>query len=514
MSVSEINELHQRYVRLADRFKTLWTYHQLVSGVYANLLNVALPYQIDFQKAYEPIRQLAEEIRSSAATGAADVMDRVERDLQQITRQLLQADRELSPSIMRRFFERTRAQDEKIIFLLIKFYLISGAVDGERRDKIDFLFTRITQDFIEERGEYTARDSLDLRRQFQSLLAVRPLTFPPPEEAVRIIRQIRDLKDAMEQCRTFDELLDKDIFLQLRSLKHDIGDLYFHPDVLLAIVQANAVAKTCFLRLYGLEESRMIEEAKRLLANEDAITHGLGQSHPDLLDELARFKEFMREFDVSRSESNVKVTVIAQLKRSMNNILAQLDRDLQEPAESSGTIFEEAQRRDLVIRAFGDDPDLHLYLVRIAKALDPFDESSSPTEMRNAPELFDLRLEPWETESWFALRSGEPLERQQQDLALLFLRAAALRSKIDEEARELAAIPTQTTPEPVLLERTRSSLERAKRFDASFRDLLQEGVSFTDGTTLRRLYRSRLRLLRGFSGLWLIYDQIATAPVR
>src|SRR5207237_4823547 len=54
MSVSEIGLLHARYVRLSDRFKSIWTYHQFASGLFKNLLGMPLPYAIDFQKIYDP----------------------------------------------------------------------------------------------------------------------------------------------------------------------------------------------------------------------------------------------------------------------------------------------------------------------------------------------------------------------------------------------------------------------------------------------------------------------------
>ena len=154
MSVAEIGQLHNRYVRLSDKFKTLWTFHQFVSGVYKNLLEMPLPYQIDFPVAYEPVKQIAELIQSADSAKAIEMMDRSEKALVVMTRQLMEADERVPASVMRRFFEKVRQQDEKIIFQLIKFYLFADSVEGDRRDKLDFLFTKIAEDFIEERAEF------------------------------------------------------------------------------------------------------------------------------------------------------------------------------------------------------------------------------------------------------------------------------------------------------------------------------------------------------------------------
>ena len=89
-----------------------------------------------------------------------------------------------------------------------------------------------------------------------------------------------------------------------------------------------------------------------------------------------------------------------------------------------------------------------------------------------------------------------------------YLRAAALRLKIDEEAREVNALQYGDAPSANLLDRVRATLDRAKEFDETFKDYLQEGL-YSNPKNLHRLYRSRLRLLRSYSGLWLIYDQFA-----
>jgi hypothetical protein len=88
------------------------------------------------------------------------------------------------------------------------------------------------------------------------------------------------------------------------------------------------------------------------------------------------------------------------------------------------------------------------------------------------------------------------------------VRAAALRLKIDEEATILAtAISAGARPEAELLAKAKKSLDLAKALDEEFGDLQQEAVYYSNRRILHQLYRSRFRLLRGFSGLWLIYDR-------
>ena len=91
---------------------------------------------------------------------------------------------------------------------------------------------------------------------------------------------------------------------------------------------------------------------------------------------------------------------------------------------------------------------------------------------------------------------------------MLYLRAAAVRLKVDVEATAMAsALSAGVHAEQELLARAKRSLDWAKELDEHFSDFLHETVYFTNPRLVHQLYRSRFRLLRGFSGLWLIYDR-------
>jgi len=510
MSVAEIGQLHSRYVRLADRFKTLWTYHQFASGVFLNLLAEQLPYEIDFQAKYEPVKRVADALQTAESNRATEMMNGSDQELRIILGQLMEADERIPTNVMRRFFEKVRQQDEKIIFYLIKFYLFGDIVTGDRKDKLDFLFTKIAEEFIEERGEYASRDSLELRKKFHSLLLIRPAKLPTQEQAAGIIRHIRGLKEEIEQARTFEDLAEKELLEKARNLKHDIGDGYFHPDVLLAVVQCNVGAKNRFKKLFADEEDRLVSESARLIENEQAITRGFRASNPEILDEMERFKQHKLEFDESRAVSNVKFNVIANLKASMNRILTELEHELDDPGEIPEAAFKEARKVDLVRGRFGDDAVLYNGLAHIVSTLQTFPDETMVEQMMQSLEVEEMRLEAWEIESCLRLyRPGVSLEAREKDHCLLYLRAAALRLKIDTEATHLAELGGDQKPGDEFSESVRQSLERAKELDAQFKAALQEGIHETNPRTLHNLYRSRLRLLRVFSGLWLIHDQIS-----
>lgn len=507
MSVAEIGQLHNRFVRLSDRFKSVWTFNQLTAGVFTNLLGRTVPFEYEFQKLYENIRVAGETIQTISPGAAVPLMDRCEAELIESISMLVSADSQVPPSIFRRFFERLRSQDEKILFHVVKFYLYAGATEGEQRDKLDFLLTRVGETWNEEREEYALIDTGELRRTFAGLLHGMPLRRTDPSVSADLVAEFSEIRDTIQNIQRFDDLTSGSVLSRSRELKQQIGDAYFDIDVLLAIIECNIATKNRFSRLYRFEEERLVEDARRLMENEHSITEGFGEHHPELIDEIERFKRFKAEFDQSRADSNLKHNVIASLKSSIARILERLEGDFdpETAVDVSGDPFEEEYREPGVRSRFGEDPLLEPYLSRIVSVLESFDPDDSYNRLAKQPGTAALRLEPWEVSAFakiFWQRPANPGESD--DLLYLYLRSAALRIRIDEEARELA--DSRGGASRAILQRVRQTLDRAREFDDAFKVYLQEQIHANSSNT-HHIYRSRLRLLRAYSGLWLLYDQ-------
>ncbi len=508
--VVELSALHARYVRVSDRFKAIWTYHQFASGAFRNLLGAAVPYSVEFDRLFESIKHVSSMLNAAQTTSAAQALDRVETTLDRVTHTLLEADDRIAASVLRRFFEKLKRQDDDIIQFLIKFYCYADAVEADRRDKLDFLFTRLGEDYAPMRGEYVQRESLQLRQRVIALVSLLRIAAAPQEEAIRIIRALRTMRDDIASAERFDDLVERNLVRNARAFKHRVGDLYFHPDVLMAVIELNIEAKNRYLRLYAAEEQRLLEETEKLVAHGSALERNFG----GLAEELERFRAQKERFDTARAESNVKSDMVSRLKASMNSILAQLDRGIAEDVEIAPPLpesfFDETRQSEEVVERFGRNEPLLEFLQRIAAGIGLVDVSVEPEEVVQLPCARELRLEPWEAaahQKLFGRRAAEA-EEDGDELWMLYLRAAALRIKVDEEATILAtAMAAGVRPEPELLARAKKSLDLAKELDEQFGDLLQEAAYYANRRILHQLYRSRFRLLRGFSGLWLIYDR-------
>jgi hypothetical protein len=499
MTVEAAGDLQTRYARISDRFKATWTSHQFASGVFGQL--------------FERIKSAGRILNGTYPNEVTTLLDNLEESLDETAQSILTADARLSPSLLRRFFDRLKRPDDSIVSCLIRFYLYADAVEGDRRDKLDLLFTRIGEDFHAEREEFVVRESLALRQNIIELVSLLRVAPAPRDEVVTLIRAIKSIRDDIQAAAAFDDFAERNLLKDARTFKHRVGDLYFDPDVLMAIIDLNVAAKNRFHRLYGNEERRLVEDADKLMQHGAAIERNFGDANPSLAGEFAHFRLLREQFDSSRAQSNVKHEVVSRLKASMNTILAQLDRGLDpeiETAELPPAFFEEARKIGSMTARFGSGEPLLEYVLRIDAAIEAADPALTPEELVQTPMARELRLEPWEVAAYQKLvdRLAAEVEEDSEELWLLYLRAAALRLKIDEEATILAtALSAGVRPEPELLAKSKNSLDLAKALDEQFGDLLQEAVYYSNRRILHNLYRSRFRLLRGFSGLWLIYDR-------
>jgi hypothetical protein len=513
MTVDAAGDLQTRYGHISDRFKATWTSHQFASGVFGQILGEDLPYEIEFKLLFERIKSAGRVLNGTYPNEVTTLLDNLEEELDHASQMILAADARLSPSLLRRFFDRLKQPDDSLVDYLIKFYLYADAVEGDRRDKLDLLFTRVGEDFHPEREEFVVREALGLRQHIIELVSLLRVAKAPHDEVVRLIRALKTIREDIEAAAAFDDFAERNLLKDARTFKHRVGDLYFDPDVLMAIIELNVAAKNRFHRLYGNEERRLVEDADKLMQHGAAIERNFGDANPALAGEFAHFRLLREQFDSSRAQSNVKHDVVSRLKASMNTILAQLDRGLDpeiETAELPPTFFEEARKIGSMTARFGRTEPLLEYVLRIDAAIEAADPSLTAEDLVEHPAARELRLEPWEAAAYQKLVERLPPEAEEdtEELWLLYVRAAALRLKIDEEATILAtAISAGARPEADLLAKSKKSLDLAKSLDEQFGDLQQEAVYYSNRRILRQLYRSRFRLLRGFSGLWLIYDK-------
>jgi len=502
MSVEKIQLLHEDYIRLTERFKALWTFHQFLRGVYKTFFSSELGCNLDFNQLYEDIRAVAARINTSQPEAVSPDLREISDRLEETARELREVDRMVSPSLVRRFFEKVRPQDEKIAFHLLRFYFSQSDVDEDVIDKVDFLATVAATG---QSGAETsaARPRPAIRKFFESATATSVWPRLENEVTPAIVRAFDELALDMNRAREFEDLVSERLLNNVRTMKRRVASGLAHPDILTAVACCNLTTRSVFHRLYEREERRLDEATGRITDLERELTRGGDETASE---EFRRFRESRIRFDRQATEKNLRAQHVQELKQAIDEVLKKFD--------ISGLEAEDIDEAlELVEEVEGDVPDLPFWqplLERTLSAVELYDDGTGPLRT-NLAGLAHLKLEPWEL---LAARKtvaggGEPPSERERTL----LRAVALRLKAEGETEALKAAETGEASEELLRE-ARATLARTPQIDAKLTAVIEDSQDASSAREGRSWTRTRFRLLRATADLWLTLDQAETGRVK
>ncbi len=547
MATSQAQLLNDRYTGLSDRFRSLWTFYQFLAGVYKYQGQGQIPFSYDFQGLYRRLQELVPRLGFDATSGIDRELDAVERELGRIHHELARIEQGFPPSTLRRFFDHLKKQDEKILFALVKFYLLSGSFEEDTLDKLDILLTRLSEVPLDD-GRVLQRDPEELRSHFERLVALTGLAPLSAAEEQPVIEAVREIRRDLQSLGDFGSVMTSQVYDRFRTLKKRLGTRLLHPPILVEVVATNLEAKNRFRQLYQEEEVRILEDTNRIFEIERYLERNPGLASETLTRQIETFRRHRVRFDASRKEDNVRRDEILELRRAMNAVLDAFEpgrgaaeatgpavprtaaprpgperpptqpvrqvtaapAEVAAPAHGAAAerppLADDADHATPLIELLPQDPLLNEFLHKIMFALELVVWDHLPEQVQTAKEIHHLRLEPWEVDAYRVLAGGRVARGSLDwELRLFFLAAAALRIRMEEEVEEIARLNRTNNSERLfeVLERSAQSLERAREFDRRFQwfvdDMLFRG--YTD--RLEQVYRSRFRFLNAFSRLWL-----------
>jgi len=531
MTTASLHELNQRYVRLTDRCRSQWTFYQFLQGVFKHLRNEPCPIEIDFQALFAQLRELGQDLSSTQTARTEKLMEQLSVRLDGQLKSLAEVDGKIPPSLLRRFFDRLRNQDEKILLAIIKFYLDAPDLGEDAVDKIDILLTRLAE-IPRADGLSLVRGRHELERIVQPLLQHRQPAALPENELAILLNALADLKTEIVGLRSFRDLAGGGALDRFRTLKRRLGDKLLHPRLLPVMLETTVAIKNRFRELWEDEEPHLLEDTNRVMELRKQLANHPELMTPELRESLDVFAAAHKKFDQSKQEENLRREDVIKLRRTLDRIMEQFDAAVStmtvasppaaQPAPPTGpppgevTEVIEAPAEPAVEAGpadvaghFPPDPLLQEYLSKIVFVLELVGRDRPATEIVNAKEMATLRLEAWEVEAGQRVlggASGDTTLAGERDR--LWLQAAALRLRMDEEAREIDRLQKRGSERLAeILERGSQSLQRADELERRFRWLIDDALYRGDTAYLQPLYRSRFRLLRAYSGLWLIHNE-------
>jgi len=547
MGTANVHELSERYTDLSDRFRSLWTFFQFLAGVYKHRNEGPIPYDYDFQGLYQRIQLLVPQISGEIDKRVLIEFEQIDRELERIRHELERLEREFGPSYLRRFFDHLKRQDEKILFALVKFYLMSSHLGQETFDKLDILLTRLAE-APSENDALLQRARPDLLATFERLAAFAGLVPLPPAEEKPLVEAVAELRDEFERIGDFDTLVQSKVYDRLRGFKTRIGRAFLHPPILLEITAANIAARNRFRDLFDIEERQLLEGTNRIFDIERYLKKNPDLATLEIKEKIEIFRKTRVRFEDARRHHNVKRSDILDLRQSMHNVLAHFDStaadllgtikerkpaapapatkpdrrdDFEKAAEPAGDLHQTANsplsaRRpdDPPITSITDllpsDALLNEVLHKIMFALELVVWDRTPEQVIEAPEIKSLGLESWEVRVYRNLVEKQSEEdSEQRHLEQFFLTSAALRVKMEEERREIERLAAASNPDRLfeMLETSASSLDRAREVERRFLWFIDDMLYRADTESLEQIYRSRFRFLYAFAGLWLDHQK-------
>lgn len=513
MSVQELSALHARYVDLSGRFKAAWTFHQFLQGL--QNLSVELDLgktRIDFQVVYGALKDVSQNLTSGAAEKSGMQLEFVARQLAQQMDQLTAIDARISPSLLRQFFERVRNQDDKVLAQMVRFYLYTtreGRWSDDRIDKVDYLVTKLAEEPQTPSGPVAQRDRALLRDLFAGFwaLALPPGETADPDELARRRQEIVALRTEVAAAASLEELHQRGLVRRHRDIKHQLGPLFFEPELLLAVVDANLALKAAVQRSYRLEERQLAVDYQQVLEMEGRVA-----SDPSLDRELAELRTTVDQFERRQRQDDVKLDELMAIRRQVQNLLPRLSGPAAaEPPPSPAAAQRMAGGQDGDQTAATRSPSTHEeilgpYFARVVEVLEGTGDALQPKGVTVLPEVFPLRLEPREVVAFRRLAGNGPVD---QELERFLLESAALRTKINEEAESIMGLLDESavTRDAPVFGRARQTTRLADSFVQRFQhfmDLAIQDGNFAEAQALQLL---RMRLIRDYSGLWLLVNR-------
>jgi hypothetical protein len=363
--------------------------------------------------------------------------------------------------------------------------------------------------------------------------------------------EVRTLREAMAQAQSLDQFNELGLIAGYRRLKHSLGDAFFYPPILDEVVRTNLYLRTSIGDFFEREEQRIAGEYQQVFELEREalqLDAGLPTLGGDLDAELQDFRGEVRRFESQKERKELRLDDVARLRARARELIPRLqhgagdappaeveataavatsvvpDEPLATPAPepqppaappapppspAAGSVvapptpIPATRSTTLRIRTMNaellGDP-----LRRVLGLLERTSWDDPPEVVAALPDLGALRLEPREV---IAYRRLHDPESAQLELEQFVLESAALRLRATAQAEEIIARRSGYASESAAQEGAgsgRTLCHLAGQFERRLDLFLQEAVQCGDLEEARHLQRLRMRLLREYSGLWLL----------
>jgi hypothetical protein len=454
----------------------------------------------DFQQLYGELREVSKRLNDPVIQPVVDSLDEIGGRLDELLGTLDVEDRRVDPSLVRLFFRRIKTHDERLLLDLVRFYIEiqrGQPWQSDRIDKVDFIVSRLAGAVA---GEDLGRDRTRLSKVLENLSAL--LAESAESDLTKIEnrqRMIQAVRDEIMELESFEELTRRDLVGHYRQIKHGLGEMIFEKSILPIIVDTNLALSEQILALSREEERRILEDYEKVAQLEQE--GGVDRQLADAVNQLhLQVSQFRKQID----SGNIRLHDMARIRRSVLQILERVAE--QEPGddELAPELSDEQGSVRLAVGAAVPSPSerrlIGPKLEEIIEVLEQSEQTGSDDRRVEARAL-SYRLERRELEAFDRLAGAEACD---EELELFILASAALRHRINEEVNAIHSQRRRADEEESQAAPTSAILGLGDLFLRRFGHFLESGAVAGSAPEMQELQLLRMRLMRDYSGLWLV----------
>lgn len=499
---ADVVALHRRYVLLAGRFKSAWTFHQFLEGLQKVFVDSQLPPYTpgDFKGVYNRLKQVADSLAGVTGEELRNRLDEIDGLERKLYAGLLDQDSKVSTSHQRIFFQRIEAYDHMVLARLVRFYLHAwemGFWAGDGLDKFDLLATKLAEETTPGAAE---PDWLRARGLFDQVASgIERRRSGGRDEIEAALQRLARTREVAARADDIEEL--RVLIAEHRAFKHELPPLIFEPEVLLEVARANWALRRAVTRVFQREERSIFAESERILELEGRVVLS------DEVDEkLSAVRREIAHFEQRVQDQNVRLDEISQLRRNLESLMPHLGDDVafarERRVEEGGREGERAaERADRRGAPSPEDELLRSDYEELIEALRSVEVGLTPREATLTRAVFPFRLEPREVVAYRRLSEGRECDLRLERFVLV---AAALRQRIHREVEGLNALTESTADGGTGADTARLATEMAGDYVHRLSHAIDEAVTQGDLGEARHLQVLRMRLLREAAGVWLM----------
>lgn len=509
MLVQDLNRVHRRYITLSNAFKSAWTFHQFLQGLRKVFIDRApTEYDVDFQGLYGELRQISEGLTELAAEEIDQQLDGIEQKIRDLIAILLSVDEQVSPALLRHFFQKVKNFDDNILTQLVKFYIYSRNGTGwqaDRLDKADFVSTKLCEEHIDRNDTFAIRDHSRMREVAQGLWTTLGVPALAENVVSGLCNELVKIRKEVQAIDSIDSLASNQLVQRYRHFKHALGDSFFEPRVLQQIVETNLALKNGIHKLYRREEERIVAEYQQIFELEREVPVGV-----ELGGELRQFRQAVDKFEKRLQGSDIRLDELAQLRQQVRDLIPRLRPipiDVEPTLDPSEVqqLQSPASSPEAPPQATTEDAHLEVQYRAIIAALDEVAPATEPKKASLMPEVFSLGVTPREVVAYRRLfgSSTTPCDRKLEEF---LLRAVALRLRVAQEVEEIKGIldDSALTREATVFKQAATTCRLGDLFLRQFDHLIEQMLLADQHREVKSLRVLKMRLMRNYSGLWLL----------